>query len=115
MCIAACGITAIEGDAMRLINNGAICAVKSKEQRRLERFRAAQSRKSKMKGAKKMESKFVVCSENVCEYFSDVESARKFAEKTAKETGEDISIYLRHGTMCGRIDLVSAKQKGAEQ
>ena len=47
MCIAACGITAIEGDAMRLINNGAICAVKSKEQRRLERFRAAQSRKER--------------------------------------------------------------------
>ena len=47
MYIAAAIITAIEGDAMRLINNGAICAVKSKEQRRLERFRAAQSRKER--------------------------------------------------------------------
>ena len=41
------GTTAIEGGIMRLINNGAICAVKSKEQRRLERFRAAQSRKER--------------------------------------------------------------------
>lgn len=47
MCIAACGTTAIEGGIMRLINNGAICAVKSKEQRRLERFREAQSRKDR--------------------------------------------------------------------
>ena len=53
MCIAACGITAIEVDAMRLINNGAICAVKSKEQRRLERFRAAQERKRRNEAEKK--------------------------------------------------------------
>ena len=47
MCIAVAIITAIEVDALRLINNGAICAVKSKEQRRADRFRAAQSRKER--------------------------------------------------------------------
>ena len=35
---------------MRIISNGAICAVKSKEQRRLDRFRAAQDRKAGKNG-----------------------------------------------------------------
>ena len=47
MCIAVAIIAAIEGGIMRLINNGAICAVKSKEQRRADRFMAAQSRKER--------------------------------------------------------------------
>lgn len=38
---------------MRLTNNGAICAVKSKEQRRLERFRSAQERKQRNEAEKK--------------------------------------------------------------
>lgn len=66
MFIAVCGITAIEGGIMRLINNGAICAVKSKEQRRLERFRAAQSRKDRNNEKPQMEKpRMAVKSERV--------------------------------------------------
>ena len=60
-----------------------------------------------------MKEQFIVCSEHVCKYFDDVESAEEFAKKSAKETGEDTSIYLRIGTMCGRIDLITGGAENA--
>lgn len=38
---------------MRLVSNGAICAVNAKEKRRLETYRAAQERKRKNEAEKK--------------------------------------------------------------
>lgn len=53
-----------------------------------------------------MDALYIVVSDSVCEYFSEVGEARDYAVKSAKQTKEETSIYLKVGTMCGRIEVI---------
>lgn len=59
-----------------------------------------------------MDALYIVVSDSVCEYFSEVGEARDYAVESAKQTKEETSIYLKVGTMCGRIEVIGGAENG---